>query len=72
MRWLVAHEALLHGPWNYCTLLRELVGDRQPTETFPRQATRVTSRVFVFDLAKPSEKAARRLPWGSASDAAVR
>jgi hypothetical protein len=58
VRWLVTHEALLHGPWNYCTLLRELVGDRQPTETFPRQATRVTSRVFVFDLAKPSEKAA--------------
>ena len=37
VRWLVAHEAFLHGPWDYCKLLRELVGDRRPTQTFPRQ-----------------------------------
>ena len=42
VRWLVAHEAFLHGPWDYCKLLRELVGDRRPTQTFPLHATRAT------------------------------
>ncbi len=58
VRWLVAHDALLHGPWDYCTFLRELVRDRQPVQTFPRHATRATSRVYVFDLARKDEKAA--------------
>ncbi len=57
VRWLVAHDALLHGPWDYCMFLRELVGDRQPVQTFPRHATRATSRVYVFDLARKDEKA---------------
>jgi 4-amino-4-deoxy-L-arabinose transferase-like glycosyltransferase len=60
VRWLVAHEALLRGPWDYCTLLRELVGSRPPAQTFPLHATRGASRVFVFDLAKAGDQSAAR------------
>ncbi len=65
VRWLVAHEAFLHGPWDYCKLLREVVGDRRPTQTFPVNATRATSRVFVFDLAKPGDLTAIAPAGGS-------
>jgi hypothetical protein len=58
VRWLVAHDALLHGPWDYCTLLRELVGDRQPAQTFPVRAVRGSSRVYVFDISKPANQTA--------------
>jgi hypothetical protein len=58
VRWLVAHDALLHGPWSYCEFLRELVGDRRPEQTFPRHASRGASRVYVFDISKPSSQAA--------------
>jgi hypothetical protein len=59
VRWLVAHDAFLRGPWDYCKLLRELVGDRRPTQTFPVNANRATSRVFVFDLAQPGDQTAK-------------
>jgi hypothetical protein len=58
VRWLVAHDAFLHGPWDYCKLLRELVGERRPVQTFPIRATRGASRVFVFDLAMPGDRTA--------------
>jgi 4-amino-4-deoxy-L-arabinose transferase-like glycosyltransferase len=59
VRWLVAHDAFLRGPWDYCKLLRELVGGRRPTQTFPVNANRATSRVFVFDLAQPGDQTAQ-------------
>ena len=58
VRWLVAHDAFLHGPWDYCKLLRELVGDRRPIQTFPEHATRGASRVYVFDLGRPGDTTA--------------
>jgi hypothetical protein len=58
VRWLVAHDALLHGPWNYCTFLRELVGERRPAQTFPLHAARGASRVYVFDISEPANQAA--------------
>jgi hypothetical protein len=65
VRWLVAHDAFLHGPWDYCKLLRELVGDRRPVQTFPIQATRGASRVYVFDLARPGDETAAAVSPGS-------
>jgi 4-amino-4-deoxy-L-arabinose transferase-like glycosyltransferase len=59
VRWLVAHDAFLHGPWDYCKLLRELVHDRQPVQTFPAHARRGESRVYVFDLARAGDQTAR-------------
>ncbi len=64
VRWLVAHDAFLHGPWDYCKLLRELVGDRRPTQVFPLHATRGASRVYVFDLARPGDQTAGAVPIG--------
>jgi hypothetical protein len=58
VRWLVAHDALLHGPWDYCTLLRELVGERRPEQSFPARAARGSSRVYVFDISKTANQAA--------------
>ena len=58
VRWLVAHDALLHGPWDYCTLLRELVGDRKPLRTFPEHISRGTSRVYVFDISRSASQTA--------------
>ena len=65
VRWLVAHDAFLHGPWDYCKLLRELVGDRRPAQVFPARPTRGTSRVYVFDLARPGDETAAAVPKGS-------
>jgi hypothetical protein len=65
VRWLVAHDALLHGPWNYCALLRELVGQRRPTRTFPVNPPRGTSRVFVYDLSHPGDQTAVTTSGGS-------
>jgi 4-amino-4-deoxy-L-arabinose transferase-like glycosyltransferase len=67
VRWLVAHDALLHGPWNYCAYLRGLVGDRRPIQTFPLHAARGTSRVYIFDISKPSNQAAAAPAAGSAT-----
>jgi Dolichyl-phosphate-mannose-protein mannosyltransferase len=60
VRWLVAHDAFLHGPWDYCKLLRELVGERRPVQTFPVRARRGESRVYVFDLGGARDQTARR------------
>ena len=59
VRWLVAHDAFLHGPWDYCKLLRELVGDRRPVQVFPVQPRRGESRVYVFDLTRAGDRTAR-------------
>ena len=59
VRWLVAHDAFLHGPWDYCKLLREVVGERRPVQTFPVHARRGESRVYVFDLGRARDQTAK-------------
>ncbi len=59
VRWLVVHDAFLHGPWDYCKLLCELVGDRRPVQVFPVQPRRGESRVYVFDLGRAGDETAR-------------
>jgi hypothetical protein len=51
VRWVIAHDALLKGPWDYCTYLRQVVGDRKPVWVYPSHPERGTSRVYIFDLA---------------------
>jgi len=58
VRWVVAHDALLRGPWDYCELLRRLVADRRPTRVFPVNRVRGSSQVYVFDLSRPADKTA--------------
>ncbi|HKI20609.1 MAG TPA: hypothetical protein VKA15_22155, partial [Isosphaeraceae bacterium] len=59
VRWVVLHDALLQGPWDYCKLLRELVDDRRPTRVFPVNRVRGSAQVYVFDLSRPGDKTAR-------------
>ncbi len=48
-RWVVVREAHLRGPWPYCSLLRGLVGDAEPTLVFHGANRRHTTKVFIFD-----------------------
>jgi hypothetical protein len=58
LRWVVAREAHLKGPWHYCQQLRMLVADRAPVASFPTAPTRGQAQVFVFDLqAEPNRTA---------------
>jgi hypothetical protein len=53
VRWVVAHEALIYGPWDYSKSLRALVADRRPIRIFPVKPGRRVSKVYVYDLAQP-------------------
>jgi hypothetical protein len=54
--WLVAHDALLIGPWDYCELLRQTVAGRDPVKSFPERRRPGVAQVHIFDL---SQKLAR-------------
>jgi 4-amino-4-deoxy-L-arabinose transferase-like glycosyltransferase len=48
--WVVAHDAFLIGPWDYCDTIRRIVGDRRPVRSFPEKPKRGISQVHVFKL----------------------
>lgn len=48
-RWVVAREAHLIGPWEYCQQIRALVDGLEPTATFVGMAGHRPTRVFIFD-----------------------
>ena len=52
VRWVVAHEALIYGPWDYSKAIRALVADRRPIRIFPAKPAHRVSKVYVFDLAQ--------------------
>lgn len=58
IRWVIAREAHLNGPWWYCDRLRALVGEHEPTLMFPAEPRPRQSRVYVFDLQAPPNQAA--------------
>ncbi len=53
VRWVVAHEALVFGPWDYSKAIRTLVADRRPIRVFPAKPAHRVSKVYVYDLAQP-------------------
>lgn len=61
-RWVVAREAHLKGPWEYCARLRALVGGLEPVAVFRGAARRHATRVYLFDrrplLARPDRSPA--------------
>jgi hypothetical protein len=65
VRWVVAHDALMQGPWDYCNLLRNLVGDRRPIEVFPAKRVRGSAQIYVFDLWQPKDEMAGPAQWQS-------
>jgi hypothetical protein len=55
VRWVVAHEALVFGPWDYSKAIRTLVADRRPVRIFPAKPAHRVSKVYLYDLAQPGE-----------------
>ena len=48
-RWVVAREAHLKGPWEYCGRLRDLVDGLEPVEVFRGSVRRRPTKVYLFD-----------------------
>ena len=48
-RWVVAREAHLKGPWEYCQRLRALVEGLEPVKVFAGAAGRRPTKVYLFD-----------------------
>jgi len=48
-RWVVAREAHVFGPWEYCRIIRSLVGGQTAEITLPERAGPNESRVYIFD-----------------------
>jgi Dolichyl-phosphate-mannose-protein mannosyltransferase len=55
VRWVVAHEALVYGPWDYSKAVQALVADRRPVHIFPAKPARRVSKVYLYDLAQPRD-----------------
>jgi hypothetical protein len=49
VRWVVAREAHLRGPWPYCAQLRGLIGAAPPVMIFHGANRRHATKVMVFD-----------------------
>jgi 4-amino-4-deoxy-L-arabinose transferase-like glycosyltransferase len=56
LRWVVAREAHLSGPWWYCAVFRQLIGRREPVAAFPARPQPGQSRVLVFDRTDPERE----------------
>ncbi len=48
-RWVVAREAHMKGPWDYCDRLRALVSGLEPVAVFRGSARHKPTKVYVFD-----------------------
>jgi hypothetical protein len=62
LRWVIAREAHMKGPWHYCDQLRTLVAERRPVEVFQAAAQRGQVQVYVFDLQSPAPRSALQEP----------
>jgi hypothetical protein len=49
VRYVVAREAHLAGPWEYCRQLKELTSGLEPVAAFPAERTPGQARVLVYD-----------------------
>jgi hypothetical protein len=49
LRYVVAREAHLKGPWPYCEQIRAVVGDLEPVAIYPEHPVKRQARVFVFE-----------------------
>jgi hypothetical protein len=50
--WVVAHDALMTGPWFYCEILRRVVDGRAPVASFPVNRQPGVAQVHIYDLSK--------------------
>lgn len=54
-RWVVAREAHVYGKWDYCEILRSLIGPLQPETIVPKGADPDQARVYIFDRKVPGD-----------------
>jgi hypothetical protein len=59
LRWVVAHDALLIGPWGYCDVIRGAVAGRSPIRSFPEKRQPGIAQVHVFDLSSNVPRSAK-------------
>jgi hypothetical protein len=57
VRWVVAREAHLRGPWYYCEYLRNLVGSHKPVAVFPEKPGPHEAQIYIFDRLQPAPQA---------------
>jgi hypothetical protein len=63
--WVVAHDAFLVGPWDYCQAVRRTVGSRVPIKSFPEIRRPGISQVHIFDLSQKLARSETRLSASS-------
>ncbi len=60
LRWVIAREQHLKGPWTYCERLRGLVAGLEPFETYSAMQGRYQVKVYIYHLPGPPAQAAAR------------
>ena len=53
LRWVVAREAHLRGPWGYCARLRNLVAGARTVARFPAERQPGQSQVTIYERSPP-------------------
>ena len=61
LRWVVARENHLLGPWTYCGRLRELTGTLKPVAVFPERPRPDEAKVYVFE--RPAGHRSTAMIW---------
>jgi hypothetical protein len=54
-RWVVAREAHVYGAWDYCEIIRSLIGPLRPEVVVPEAADPEEARVYIFDRKVPGD-----------------
>ncbi|QEH37866.1 hypothetical protein OJF2_64580 [Aquisphaera giovannonii] len=54
LRWVVAHDAFLVGPWSYCDIIRGAVAGKACVKSFPETPRRGVAQVHIFDRSIPA------------------
>jgi hypothetical protein len=52
---VVAREAHVYGKWDYCEILRSLIGPLSPETIVPEGADPDQARVYIFDRKVPGD-----------------
>ena len=61
-RWIVVRGGQIGGPWPYCQVLRDLIGDRPPVAQLPQSASPNQLKIEIYD---------RRMSDARTADAAI-
>ncbi len=68
LRWVVAHDAFLVGPWSYCDIIRGAVAGKARVKSFPERPRRGVAQVHIYDRSIPSAEVPQPPPAISSRD----